>query len=155
MPLMRRTDDENAVGPDVVAWLRRTLFGNVSRAFVSVGIGLIALLGIVVNVMVLLSPGPENVQPQVLAPPSPQELRRQQVQAAANQGEANLIAHIKAHMGDPGSFELVDDRYVDGGDHITMVMTYRGRNGFNALRLERIGAAFDLQGNIISVQEIE
>lgn len=58
-------------------------------------------------------------------------------------------------MHDPDSFELVSDRSIDAGDHVTMVMVYRGRNGFNALRKETVGATFDLQGNLTSVSKIE
>jgi len=154
MALMRKTEDDRPRGPDVAAWIRKTLFGSANRIFISVGVGLIALLGIAMNAISLFA-DPPITSTYVDLPPSPQEVRRQQVQAAVNQGEALLLAHIKSNIHDPGSFELVDDHYVDGGDHITMVMTYRGRNGFNALRMERVGATFDLQGNIISVQEIE
>lgn len=93
--------------------------------------------------------------PKPPEPPSAAQLREERIQSVVDRGGVQLVAHIKAHMGDPDSFELVDNRYVDGGDHITLVVTYRGRNGFNALRLEKVGAAFDLRGNIISIQEIE
>lgn len=86
---------------------------------------------------------------------SPEQIRRQQIQAATDIGEAQLVAHIKANMGDPDSFELVSDRAIDAGDHITMVMVYRGRNGFNALRKETVGATFDLKGNLTTVNAID
>lgn len=131
---------------DVVAlWIRRGFWGFA---------GLIALVFIGIQVMLFFDDTPPVAKAPIAAP-SPQQIRKQQIQAAINQGEVNLIAHIKTNMGDPDSFELVSDRAIDGGDHITMVMVYRGRNGFNALRLEKVGAAFDLQGNIISIQEIE
>jgi len=96
-----------------------------------------------------------NAPKTVAVPMTPAQIREQQIQAALNRGEPQLVAYIKSSMGDPDSFELVDGRYVDGGDHITLVMTYRGRNGFNALRRESVGATFDLQGNLTSVNKIE
>lgn len=117
-------------------------------------VGFIVLMMLVIGLIDWLGPDApaKNEQPAAL---DPAQVRKQQIQAAVNQGEANLVAHIKAHMGDPGSFELVSDRAIDAGDHVTMVMAYRGRNGFNALRLERVSATFDLQGNILTVDRIE
>lgn len=117
-------------------------------------VGLLVLLSIIVWLGVTFTDQkPGHTDP--VAAPSPAQLRKEVVQRAINQGEANLIAWVKANMHDPDSFELVDDRAIDAGDHVTMVMTYRGKNGFNATRLERVGATFDLQGNITSVQKIE
>lgn len=117
-------------------------------------VGFIVLMMLVIGLIDWLGPdAPAKNEPPAALDPA--QVRKQQIQAAVNQGEANLVAHIKAHMGDPGSFELVSDRAIDAGDHVTMVMAYRGRNGFNALRLERVSATFDLQGNILTVDRIE
>lgn len=94
------------------------------------------------------TPTPPQVQ-------SPAQLRKDVVQRAINQGEVNMIAAIKAAMHDPDSFDLVDDRALDAGDHITMVMTYRGKNGFNATRTETVGATLDLNGTITSMGKVE
>lgn len=121
-----------------------------------IGIGtLFVALMVFVNVLSWWAVSTDTSPPPPAAAPSPEQLRKQQIQAAADRGEAQLLAHIKAGMHDPDSFELVDDRYIDAGDHITMVMTYRGRNGFNALRMERVGATFDLRGDVTSIQKIE
>lgn len=122
--------------------------GLLKRAF-WVLVCLLAIAGAASHLVSWTSPPP---QPTAL---SPAQLRSQQVRQAVNRGEAALITHIRAKLHDPASFELVDTRAIDAGDHITMVMTYRGRNGFNAVRTERVAATLDLQGNITSVQEIE
>lgn len=113
--------------------------------------GLIVLMAVAMGLIGWLAPA----KPEPAVALDPAHVRRQQVQAAIDQGEAQLIAHLKANMHDPDSFELVGDKAIDAGDHLTMVMTYRGRNGFNALRLERVGATFDLQGNLLTVMGIE
>lgn len=117
-------------------------------------IGFFVLMAVVIQAVLYFDDTPHK-DASAQAAPDPAALRQREVQRAINQGEMQLIAKIKANMHDPGSFELVDDRAIDAGDHITMVMSYRGRNGFNALRTERVGATFDLQGNITSVQKIE
>lgn len=110
---------------------------------------------IVVAISVVLAMIYSN-EPAPPAPPlTPEQIRQQQVQAAADRGEIELMVRIKASMHDPDSFELVGDRYVDAGDHITMVMTYRGKNGFGGVRTERVAATLDLQGNITSMQAVE
>ncbi len=131
-----------------LAWTRKWAM----RVFWS-GLALVVLIVMGFNVILWVSGDDAPQQPAVEL--SPQQVRKQQIQALVDRGEAQLIAHVKANMHDPDSFELVDSRAVDGGDHVTMVMTYRGRNGFNALRLERVAASFDLQGKVISLQKIE
>lgn len=123
------------------------------RAFWVV-VGVLVLVWAIVWILVAFTDDGKSTS-EPLAAPSPAQLRKDAVQRAINQGEVNLMAYIKANMHDPDSFDLVDDRAIDAGDHITMVMTYRGRNGFNALRTERVAATFDMQGNITSVQKID
>lgn len=123
------------------------------RAFWAV-VGLVVLFAVGLQIALYFI-GDDAAKPEPLPTLSREQIREQQIRAVLNRGEPQLVAHIKSSMGDPDSFEMVDGRYVDGGDHITLVMTYRGRNGFNALRLEKVGAAFDLQGNLISVQKVE
>ena len=117
-------------------------------------VGFIVLLAVAIRLVGWLAPD-APAKPEAAIALDPAQVRKQQVRAVIDRGEAQLIAHLKANMHDPGSFELVDDRAIDAGDHITMVMSYRGRNGFNALRLERVGATFDLQGNLTAVTPIE
>lgn len=93
--------------------------------------------------------------PAPAAPLTPEQIRERQIQAAVVRGRDALVARLEYSMHDPDSFKRVDDRYTVADDHITMVMTYRGRNAFNAVRTARVAATFDLQGNITSVQPIE
>lgn len=122
---------------------------------------LIGIGGLLLALMVLMGAvswwavSGDAAPPQPAFAQSPEQARAQQIQAAVDRGEAQLIANLKAQMHDPASFELVSDRAIDAGDHITMVMVYRGRNGFNALRREAVGATFDLQGGITSVRKVE
>lgn len=97
--------------------------------------------------------GGTQVEPVVTQ--APKLDRKEQVQAAVNRGERQLIATIKANMHDPDSFDLVSDNAIDAGDHIAMVMVYRGRNGFNALRKSAVGARIELNGEITWMGPIE
>ncbi len=63
----------------------------------------------------------------------------------------NLKKLLKENMNDPSSFDHVETTYRDDGDHLTVIMRYRGANSFGALVLGSIIAKVDLEGNVLEI----
>jgi hypothetical protein len=58
---------------------------------------------------------------------------------------------IKKSMNDPKSFEHVETRYTDNGDHFLVTTTFRGKNAFGGVVLNSVKAKTDLDGNVLVV----
>lgn len=56
-----------------------------------------------------------------------------------------LVELVKANMNDPDSFEHVETRFKDHGDGYRIVMTFRGKNAFNATITQQIMARLNKQ----------
>lgn len=65
-----------------------------------------------------------------------------------------LVAGVKKVMNDPSSFKHVETKfeYGSGYRYLRVVMTYRGKNSFNATMTETIIAKLDVKGNILEVE---
>lgn len=50
---------------------------------------------------------------------------------------------VKERLHDPGSFEFVSSSHKENGDDIEVVMTYRAKNGFGAIRTNRASATLN------------
>lgn len=59
----------------------------------------------------------------------------------------NLVKHVKTQLHDPGSFEHIETRQGRSGENTVVVMTYRAKNGFGALRRSTARAIIDRRGN--------
>ncbi|MBD3675152.1 MAG: hypothetical protein HUJ26_16670 [Planctomycetaceae bacterium] len=64
-----------------------------------------------------------------------------------------LVKMIKDRMNDPDSFEHVETKYWDKGDHLLIYMKFRGRNSFNAVITDEILAKADTEGNVFEIIE--
>ncbi len=62
-----------------------------------------------------------------------------------------LVKKLKANLHDPKSFDYIGTRYVDQGENIVIIMDYRARNAFGALRKRTITAIADIDGNILEM----
>lgn len=62
-----------------------------------------------------------------------------------------LTKYIKKSMNDPKSYEHVETRYSDNGDHLMVKTTFRGKNAFGGLVTNSITAKVDLNGNVLNV----
>jgi tetratricopeptide (TPR) repeat protein len=65
-----------------------------------------------------------------------------------------LKRYVKNNMNDPKSFEHVESIYADKGSFIYVYMKFRGTNAFGAKVLNEVRAKVDLQGNILSVEQL-
>jgi hypothetical protein len=54
-------------------------------------------------------------------------------------------------MNDPKSYEHVETRYADKGDHLIVKTTFRGKNAFGGVVPNWVIAKTDLDGNVLEV----
>ncbi len=54
---------------------------------------------------------------------------------------SELVSYVKQGMKDPSSFEHVETRFSDKGDHYRILMTFRGKNSFNAVVTQQVTAS--------------
>jgi hypothetical protein len=64
-----------------------------------------------------------------------------------------LTKVIKESMNDPKSYEHVDTKYWDMGDHLVVTTTFRGKNAFGGVIKNWVKAKRDLDGNVLKVIE--
>lgn len=64
-----------------------------------------------------------------------------------------LTKVIKESMNDPRSYEHVDTKYWDMGDHLIVTTTFRGKNAFGGVVKNWVKAKTDLDGNVLEVIE--
>lgn len=61
-----------------------------------------------------------------------------------------LVTKVKKGMHDPSSFEHVETRFTDKGDTYRIMMTFRGKNGFNATVTQTVTATLDKKTRTIT-----
>ncbi len=59
--------------------------------------------------------------------------------------------YIKENLQNPDSFEHVETKFRDDGDGLTVIMKYRGENGFGAIRTQTAIVKTDYEGNILNL----
>ena len=62
-----------------------------------------------------------------------------------------LTRYIKKNMNDPDSYEHVETRWIDKGDFILVIATYRGKNAFGGVVKNTTMAKVDISGNILEI----
>lgn len=67
----------------------------------------------------------------------------------------NLVDLVKRQMNDADSFEHVETRYWDRGDHLSLRMTFRGNNAFGAKVINEVAATADMNGRILSLETVD
>lgn len=61
-----------------------------------------------------------------------------------------LVNLVKSSMNDPKSFEHVETRFRDNGDSLSLIMTFRGTNGFGAIVTNKISADLDKRTRLLT-----
>ena len=61
-----------------------------------------------------------------------------------------LVDLVKSSMNDPKSFEHVETRFRDNGDSLSLIMTFRGTNGFGAIVTNKISADLDKRTRLLT-----
>jgi hypothetical protein len=93
--------------------------------------------------------------PTPKATPTPKNSRQEQIEkqfSAWDGSHYGLVKYVKNMMHNPKSFEHVETRYGDKGDHLVLKMVFRGTNQFNAIVTQTCYAKADLKGNILSAE---
>lgn len=62
-----------------------------------------------------------------------------------------LVKLIKADMNDPDSFQHVETRVVDKGDHLLVGMTFRGKNAFGGVVTQIAYAKVSPNGSVLEL----
>lgn len=88
------------------------------------------------------------------APKTAEQVRESQITRAFSAWDGShrdLTRQIKAAMNDPDSFEHVDTRYRDNGDHIVVTTTFRGTNAFGGKVLNTWTAKASIDGTVTEI----
>ncbi len=70
-----------------------------------------------------------------------------------NGAHRNLEKLVKQSMNDSNSYEHVETRYSDNGDHLIVRTTFRGKNAFGGVVKNSVTAKTDLKCNVVQVIE--
>jgi hypothetical protein len=68
-----------------------------------------------------------------------------------NGSHLSLTRYIKERMNDPDSFEHDETRYIDKGDHLIIITSFRGKNAFGGVVRSTTMAKVDLDGNVLEI----
>ncbi len=101
-------------------------------------------------------PTPERTPKPTPKPQTAEELRRERVErefSAWDGSHRGLVRYVKNAMHDDDSFEHVETRYSDNGDHIVVLMHYRGANVFGGIVKNWVKAEVDFDGNVLQILE--
>ena len=85
---------------------------------------------------------------------TPEELRKEKLKEQFSSWDGShrgVEKHIKSIMHDPDSYDHVKTRYIDEGDHLIISTSFRGKNAFGGVVLNRYTAKVDLQGNVLQI----
>lgn len=58
---------------------------------------------------------------------------------------------VEKSLNDPDSYEHIETRYTDMGDHIWLNMKYRARNQFGGMVTGQVIAKSDINGNVFEI----
>lgn len=89
-----------------------------------------------------LNPEQKKMMEEIAAEKARQE-KIQSLFSAWDGSLTTLKTLVKNNLHNPKSFEHVETRYADKGDHLIVVMQYRGENAFGAIRLASVTAKVD------------
>jgi len=91
------------------------------------------------------------------APPPPKsaaEIRREKIERGFSGWDGShraLERWIKKRLKDPGSYEHIETRFGDKGDHVLVITTYRARNSFGGYTVESVTAKARIDGSLIAI----
>lgn len=66
-----------------------------------------------------------------------------------------LTREIKKGMNDPDSFEHIETRFKDIGNEIVVQESFRGKNAFGGMVINKVIATVDIDGNVLTMRLAE
>ena len=146
--------------PLIFAWfLLKKGYSTTARALGFTWMGLTLIAGIASpSNPPSVAPTNTNIapQPKVQAPPPepPKSSRQENIEnqfSAWDGSHRNLERYIKKIMNDPDSYKHVETRYWDMTTHLVVQTTFRGKNAFGAVIVNRIKAKVSLDGQVLEI----
>lgn len=58
---------------------------------------------------------------------------------------------VKDAMNDPDSYDHVETRYIDRGDYLIVITSFRGKNAFGGVVKNTVRAKVDMNGNVLQI----
>lgn len=92
--------------------------------------------------------------PTAKKPKTPEEIRTERIESGFSAWDGShraLERWIKKNLKDPDSYEHIETRYGDKGDHLIVNTKYRARNSFGGMTIEQVSATANLDGSLIEV----
>ena len=71
--------------------------------------------------------------------------------SAVNGSHIRLARWVKKRLRDPGSYEHIETRYIDVGDHLIVTLKYRAKNGFGGFSVESVTAKALIDGTLTEI----
>jgi len=87
---------------------------------------------------------------------TPEELRKARIKKGFSSWDGahiKLTELIKDKMNDPKSFELIEIKIWDSGDHLVVLEKFRGKNAFGGVMPAWVKAKVDLDGNVLHIMD--
>lgn len=112
---------------------------------------LIMLIALGVFIFNLATPDKPKSPPK---PKTPEEIRKAEIMRGFNAWDGShvqLERWVKGRLRDPESYEHIETRYIDKGDHLVVYTKYRARNGFGGMNVEDAVARANIDGSLIKV----
>ena len=72
-----------------------------------------------------------------------------------NLSNIKLTREIKKTMNDPESFDHIETRFKDLGNEIVIHESFRGKNSFGGLVVNKVVATVDIDGNVLTMKLAE
>lgn len=112
------------------------------------------LLAIIAAVLMVAFGASKTTTPSKTSQPTAAETREARIERAFSAWDGShrqLVSFVKRTMNDPKSFEHVETRFSDKGDHVYLVMQFRGKNAFGGTVSQTIAAKAAIDGAIIEI----
>jgi hypothetical protein len=66
-----------------------------------------------------------------------------------------MTAEIKRRLKDPGSYEHINTKYIDNGNTISVITTYRAKNSFGGYVVNIVAGEASTSGELLSFESLE
>ena len=96
----------------------------------------------------------KTLDPEPQVPKTAEQVRADKIFSAFNGWDGShrhLSQMVKSALKDPDSYEHIDTRYSDNGDHVYIEMSYRAKNSFGGYAVETVTAKASIEGVVLEI----
>lgn len=104
----------------------------------------------------LLTSGDDAGQPE--KPLTVEEQRTKTIERAFSSWDGSHRAtenRLKSALKDPDSYEHIETKYNDNGDHIAVLLKYRARNSFGGMTIGYVKSTATIDGKLLTFDNVE